>query len=219
MTGNAPRIAFRSVLVLVTFAIAVAGVLVLAGVPGGSDGSAAAYRPIAEAPEAAAAPQAGPDASAGSYTVDCGVNRTGMRNADNLVVSPGEPGAAHHVHDYVGNLSTNAFSTEASLLAAGTTCTNGDRSSYYWPVLRAGPATDHDGHAAGTDAGILTPTSVRIEFGEAGHQRRAPGAERADRCRECPRFLTGRCGNGAACSGHAPAAPGCPAGTTRCARR
>lgn len=162
---GASRKARRFVLLLVTFAIALVGLLVLAGTLGGSGSSAAAYQPIAEAPKAPAAPQVLPEASVGSYSVECGVNSPAVRNSDNLVVSPGKPGAAHHVHDYVGNLSTNAFSTEATLLAAETTCTNGDLSSYYWPVLRVGPpSAGHGGHGAGSDAGILTPSSVRIEF-------------------------------------------------------
>ncbi|TVT22947.1 DUF1996 domain-containing protein [Amycolatopsis acidiphila] len=90
---------------------------------------------------------------AGSWRIDCGRNTGGMHNADNLVASPGRSGGAHHVHDYVGNLSTNAFSTDASLAAAATTCPDGDRSSYYWPVLRL-PATDR----------ILVPGAVSIEY-------------------------------------------------------
>ncbi|MFE7046471.1 hypothetical protein ACFU9X_46065, partial [Streptomyces atratus] len=35
------------------------------------------------------APAAGPDASTGSYTVDCGRNEQGHYNMDNVVTSPG----------------------------------------------------------------------------------------------------------------------------------
>ena len=74
------------------------------------------------------------------------------------------------MHDYVGNVSTNAFATDASLTAAGTTCGNGDRSTFYWPVLRL---TDQQGSDAGSVGGggpdgnlghILTPASVDIRF-------------------------------------------------------
>ncbi|MGW2255997.1 DUF1996 domain-containing protein [Kitasatospora sp. NPDC001660] len=117
-------------------------------------------------------PAAGPDASTGSYAQDCGRNQEGHRNADNVVVSPGTVGGAHHVHDYVGNLSTDADSTDDSLAAAATTCTDGDRSTYYWPVLRR---TDHDGAAPHTAAGaseephgntgeILAPETVTVEY-------------------------------------------------------
>ncbi|WP_406194956.1 DUF1996 domain-containing protein [Kitasatospora sp. NBC_01560] len=123
---------------------------------------------------AEAAPEpAGPDASTGSYAEDCGRNREGHRNADNVVISPGVVGGAHHVHDYVGNVSTDASSTDATLVAAGTTCTGGDRSSYYWPVLRrtdrtaeAGPHGPHapadGGH--GNTGEILTPETVSVEY-------------------------------------------------------
>jgi hypothetical protein len=107
------------------------------GVPPDDD-----YVAIQDAPVALAAPGAGPGASAGSLTSDCGRNDNGHRNGDNVVASPGLPGAAHHAHDYVGNLSTDAYSTDQSLAAAATTCTNGDRSTFYWPVLflRPGPS-------------------------------------------------------------------------------
>ena len=85
------------------------------------------------------------------FSEDCGRNENGHRNSDNLVTSPGVPGAAHHVHEYVGNASTNAFSTEASLLEGGTTCASGDLSTYYWPVVRV---SHH----------IVEPSRVRIAF-------------------------------------------------------
>jgi hypothetical protein len=60
-------------------------------------------------------------------------------------------GAAHHVHEYVGNLATDAFATEESLLAGGSTCASGDLSTYYWPVLRISHR-------------IIEPAQVRIAF-------------------------------------------------------
>ncbi|WP_017237291.1 DUF1996 domain-containing protein [Streptomyces sp. SS] len=114
-------------------------------------------------------PPPGPDASTGTVTVDCGRNEEEHYNEDNLVISPGLRGGAHHTHAYVGNLSTNARSTDASLAAAPTTCRGGDRSTYYWPVLRR---TDRPGeHAYEKAAGhgnagqILEPAEVRLEFG------------------------------------------------------
>lgn len=52
---------------------------------------------------------------------------------------PGRGGSngAHHVHDYVGSLTTNGSSTDESLATGGTTCRLGDRSAYFWPVLRS----------------------------------------------------------------------------------
>jgi hypothetical protein len=112
--------------------------------------SAADYLPIAAAPMTPV-PVPGPGASVGTFTSDCGRNLDGHRNSDNFFVSPGVAGGAHHVHDYVGNTSTDGNSTDASLAAAGTTCTRGDRSTYYWPVLRVGGS-------------IRTPAAVSITF-------------------------------------------------------
>jgi hypothetical protein len=58
------------------------------------------------------------------------------RLPDDPIVKPGAPGASH-MHDFVGNPSTNAFSTRASMLAAGhTTCRRTDDLSGYWvPTL------------------------------------------------------------------------------------
>ncbi|WP_410661873.1 DUF1996 domain-containing protein [Amycolatopsis sp. lyj-84] len=81
-------------------------------------------------------PQQGRNASTGSFTVDCGKNENGHFNPDNFIAQPGIRNGAQHLHDYVGNLSTNADSNNDSLLGAGTTCRNGDESAYFWPVVR-----------------------------------------------------------------------------------
>ncbi|MEU1181885.1 DUF1996 domain-containing protein [Streptomyces sp. NPDC005820] len=130
--------------------------------------AAGQYVDIASVPRAVV-PADGPDASTGSFTVDCGRNENGHRNADNVVVSPGVTGESHHTHDYVGNVSTNADSTNQSLAAAGTTCVNGDRSTYYWPVLRRLDRQGSDVHATGGGMDgnfgqILTPSSVLVQF-------------------------------------------------------
>ncbi|MEV7612526.1 DUF1996 domain-containing protein [Streptomyces sp. NPDC089799] len=109
-------------------------------------------------------------ASTGSFSVNCGRNENGHFNPDNVIVAPGVSNGAHHMHDYVGNRTTDAFSTNNSLAASGTTCTNGDQSTYYWPVLRLrdgraerdaqAPGGGQDGNV-GT---ILRPKQVTIEF-------------------------------------------------------
>jgi len=76
------------------------------------------------------------NASKGTFTVDCGVNANGHFNPDNFIAAPGVKNGAQHLHDYVGNLSTNADSNNKSLVKAGTTCKNGDKSAYFWPVIR-----------------------------------------------------------------------------------
>lgn len=114
------------------------------------------------------APAAG--ASTGSFSSRCGRNENGHSNPDNVIVAPGVSNGAHHMHDYVGNKSTDAFSTNDSLAAAGTTCGNGDQSSYYWPVvrLRDGKAEkDAKAPGGGLDANvgtILRPKQVTITF-------------------------------------------------------
>jgi hypothetical protein len=103
-------------------------------------------------------PAAPPEASVGSYTWDCGRNEIGHRSVANIVVSPGA-GSVHHVHDYIGNLAVDADSTVASLAGGGTTCTNGDESSYYWPVLRT------VGRRSGPHGGaVLVPVSLSLTF-------------------------------------------------------
>jgi hypothetical protein len=145
--------------------MAVAGCGVLGDDPG--DGPIR-YVAIGDAPETPAAVPATADGSTGSWREDCGRNERGIRNSDNLVVNPGVVGAAHHLHDYVGNVSTNAFSTDKTLAAAATTCRGGDRSSYYWPVLRV-PGSDHSAGAGehdahGNEGQVVPPASVTIEF-------------------------------------------------------
>ncbi|MEV4432900.1 DUF1996 domain-containing protein [Streptomyces sp. NPDC049555] len=108
--------------------------------------------------------------STGTFVSRCGRNENGHFNSDNVIVTPGVSNGAHHTHDYVGNVSTNAFSTDASLAAAGTTCTNGDLSTHYWPVLRVldgkaapdanAPGGGHDGNMGR----ILRPSSVTLTF-------------------------------------------------------
>ena len=54
---------------------------------------------------------------------------------DDPIVYPGQPGKSHD-HTFVGNASTDANSTLASLRAAGTTCRlEADRAAYWMPTL------------------------------------------------------------------------------------
>ncbi|WP_410671661.1 DUF1996 domain-containing protein [Amycolatopsis sp. cmx-4-68] len=94
------------------------------------------YIDILQVKPANADPAAARGASTGTFTVDCGRNENGHFNPDNFVAQPGIRNGAQHLHDYVGNLSSNADSNNKSLEAAGTTCKNGDKSAYFWPVVR-----------------------------------------------------------------------------------
>jgi hypothetical protein len=103
-------------------------------------------------------------ASTGTFTVDCGRNENGHFNPDNFIAQPGVRNGAQHLHDYVGNLSTNADSNNKSLVKAGTTCRNGDKSAYFWPVVRIDtgeeernePAKKPDGDRAQADQEAMT---------------------------------------------------------------
>jgi hypothetical protein len=87
-------------------------------------------------------------ASTGTFTVDCGRNENQHFNPDNFVAQPGIRNGAQHLHDYVGNLSSNADSNNKSLEAAGTTCRNGDKSAYFWPVVRIDTGDEEKNPAA-----------------------------------------------------------------------
>ena len=89
---------------------------------------------------AAAAPtsaHASPPLNGVNFISVCGFSH---RGPDDPIVYPGRPGYSHD-HSFVGNTSTNAFSTPATLRAAGTTCSRpGDTAAYWAPTLFAGGA-------------------------------------------------------------------------------
>jgi hypothetical protein len=110
-------------------------------------------------------------ASRGTFTTDCGRNENGKFNPDNVIVAPGVSNGAHHMHDYVGNQANDAFADDDDLANSDTTCRNqGDRSTYYWPVLRLQNGTAENDAAAdggGKDQNvgeIQTPSQVTLKF-------------------------------------------------------
>jgi hypothetical protein len=100
-------------------------------------------------------------ASTGTFTVDCGRNENGHFNPDNFIAQPGVKNGAQHLHDYVGNLSTNADSNNKSLVKAGTTCRNGDKSAYFWPVVRID--TGEEEKAAAENPPAKAPDAERAQ--------------------------------------------------------
>ncbi|MFC7985394.1 DUF1996 domain-containing protein [Streptomyces sp. NPDC057336] len=113
----------------------------------------------------------GDGGSTGSFTTKCGVNENNLFNSDNLIVAPGVDNGAHHTHDYVGNQDNDAFSSDEDLANAGTSCQNqGDKSTYYWPVLRLQDGTqefdagDLGGGAEGNVGRILKADEAEIRF-------------------------------------------------------
>ncbi|MYR43859.1 DUF1996 domain-containing protein [Streptomyces sp. SID5910] len=113
----------------------------------------------------------GDGGSTGTFTAVCGVNENNLFNSDNLIVAPGVDNGAHHTHDYVGNQNNNAFSSDEDLAGADTSCQNqGDRSTYYWPVLRLQDGTaefdagDLGGGAEGNVGKILKASQAEIKY-------------------------------------------------------
>ncbi|RPK85984.1 DUF1996 domain-containing protein [Streptomyces sp. ADI98-10] len=110
-------------------------------------------------------------ASRGTFTTDCGRNENGKFNPDNVIVAPGVSNGAHHMHDYIGNQANDAFASDDDLADGATTCRNqGDRSTYYWPVLRLQNGQDEndaDADGGGRDQNvgeIQTPSEVTLKF-------------------------------------------------------
>ncbi|MGW5371935.1 DUF1996 domain-containing protein [Streptomyces sp. NPDC004009] len=121
-------------------------------------------------PDAPAPPQRD-GASRGTFTTECGVNANGLFNSDNVIVAPGVSNGAHHFHDYVGNQSNTAFASDDDLAKADTSCADkGDRSTYYWPVVRLqnGEQERDAGAPGGATEGnagrIVTPKDVTLTF-------------------------------------------------------
>ncbi|GFH34985.1 DUF1996 domain-containing protein [Streptomyces pacificus] len=110
-------------------------------------------------------------ASRGVFTTSCGVNENGNFNPDNVIVAPGVANGAHHMHDYIGNQANDAFASDDDLAAGETTCVDqGDKSSYFWPVLRlqnGQQEADADADGGGRDQNvgeIQTPSEVTMDF-------------------------------------------------------
>ncbi|MEU4157244.1 DUF1996 domain-containing protein [Actinoplanes sp. NPDC026670] len=122
--------------------LAATGALTVTFVTSGGNGAADAatsldqYVPIQQVQPGPRPPKAGPDAATGRFTVNCGTNGNGKFSPDNPVAQPGIKNGAEHLHDFVGNKDITADSSNAELDASGTTCRNGDKSSYFWPVVR-----------------------------------------------------------------------------------
>ncbi|MEU4682529.1 DUF1996 domain-containing protein [Streptomyces xinghaiensis] len=109
--------------------------------------------------------------SRGTFTSTCGVNENKLYNTDNIIVAPGVSNGAHHTHDYIGNQANDAFADDEDFAGGETTCENpGDKSSYYWPVLRLQDGTDEfdadqqGGGAEGNVGRILTAKEATLEF-------------------------------------------------------
>ena len=107
---------------------------------------------------AGASAQSTPSTSTGRgiFTVRCDFSH---RAPDDPIVAPGQPGASHE-HDFFGNNSVTAHSTDESLRRAGTTCSRErDLAAYWAPTLSA------EGRA-------VNPTSTLIYYRAGGKDPR-----------------------------------------------
>jgi len=122
--------------------LAATGALTVAFVSSGGKGTADAatslgqYVPIENVQPDVKNPEPAAAASTGRFTVDCGTNANNKFSPDNPVAQPGIKNGAEHLHEFFGNVAITANSSNADLDASGTTCKNGDKSSYFWPVVR-----------------------------------------------------------------------------------
>ncbi|MEU7524554.1 DUF1996 domain-containing protein [Saccharothrix sp. NPDC042600] len=118
------------------------------------------------------APRPEGDATNGTFTVDCGRNENGHFNPDNFIAQPGVRNGAQHLHDYVGNVSTDADSTNESLQEADTTCKNGDKSTYFWPVVRIDRENEEEEPGRPNNAEVECP-DVKRKLRNVPQQARA----------------------------------------------
>ncbi|WP_405521185.1 DUF1996 domain-containing protein [Streptomyces canus] len=116
-------------------------------------------------------PANGNSGSKGTFTTKCGTNGNDNHNTDNVIVAPGVANGAHHLHDYVGNQNNDAFASDQELAGASTSCQNqGDKSSYFWPVLRLQDGSqdfdqNNDGGGKEGNVGkILQPAQAQLKF-------------------------------------------------------
>jgi hypothetical protein len=125
-------------------------------------------------------------------------------------VAPGRPGASH-LHDFVGNVSTDAFSTLTSLRSAGTECFRPEDTAAYWvPALYQGSAR-------------VIPQGTQIYYRAANKEPRTVQAfpsgfkviagDAHASARQDPTVASWNCGGGAPGIPSGGSVPFCPPGT------
>lgn len=134
---------------------------------------AATLGPVAFAgdkPRSGDRPITGRDLRGVNFIESC---RFSHRAPDDPIVSFGKPGASHD-HTFVGNRTTNAFSTFGSLRSGPTSCTRAaDTAAYWMPTLYQGttpvlPAAATIYYRRGTFAEVRTfPNNLRMIAGDA----------------------------------------------------
>ena len=133
--------------------------------------------------------------------------RFSHRSPDDPIVFPGKPGMSHD-HTFVGNRTTNAFSSYGSLRAGSTSCRRrADTAAYWLPTLYQGrtpvlPAAATIYYRRGTfdevrafpsnlrmiagDAASTTPQPLRIVFWNCGGGRAGLPSSTVPTCANTP---------------------------------
>ncbi|MBB4698071.1 DUF1996 domain-containing protein [Paractinoplanes abujensis] len=87
-------------------------------------------------PSTAVPPATNPPTTHREFQMNCSVSRGNLN--DDPIVFPNMPGASHS-HTFMGNTTTNAATTVASLKGGSTSCiTPGDKTGYWMPTLLNG---------------------------------------------------------------------------------
>ena len=95
------------------------------------------------------------------FQANCAVSRSNL--SDDPIVYPGRAGASH-LHTFMGNTTTDADTTLASLQAGNTAClAPGDKSAYWMPTMLNGdePVLPVGSQVIYYKSGVLDYTSVR----------------------------------------------------------
>ncbi|MFJ6198128.1 DUF1996 domain-containing protein [Micromonospora sp. NPDC092111] len=105
--------------------------------PTGGPGYVPANPPVTGVvPSTATPPATNPPTTHHEFQANCSVSRSNL--PDDPIVFPNLPGASHS-HTFMGNTTTNANTTLASLQAGSTSCiTPGDKTGYWMPTLYRG---------------------------------------------------------------------------------
>lgn len=129
--------------------------------------------------------------------------RFSHRAPDDPIVSPGRPQRSHD-HTFIGNVSTDAFSTPQSLLGAPTSCQRSEDTAAYWAptLLSAGEPVEPEAaevyYARRTvarvrafppglmmiagNSGATTTQSLRVTFWDCGELGRVPASSAIPTC-------------------------------------
>jgi len=130
--------------------------------PTSGDGYVYANPPVTGVvPSTATPPATNPPTTHHEFQANCSVSRSNL--PDDPIVFPNMPGASHS-HTFMGNTTTNAATTLASLNAGGTSCiTPGDKTGYWMPTLLNGDtAVQPDGRQViYYKSGVIDYRSVR----------------------------------------------------------